>query len=89
MNEHHQELLQTVAHISHEYNEVQELLQTKQKMVADETTRSMQDVNQYFDSYIDELRATQLEITTGISKAKEDAEVCNNSAVRGEARAYP
>lgn len=67
MKEHHEELLQTVAHISHNYNEVQELLQTEQKMVADETKRSMEGVNHYFDSYIDELRATQLGITTGIS----------------------
>ncbi len=75
MKEHHEELLQDVAEISHQYNELQELLQTKQTMIVDETTKSIENVNQYFDNYILELRETQCKIILDIERAKKDAQV--------------
>jgi hypothetical protein len=75
MKEHHEELLQDVAQISHQYNELQELLQTKQTMIVDETTKSIENVNQYFDNYILELRETQCKIILDIERAKKDAQV--------------
>jgi archaellum component FlaC len=75
MKEHHEELLQNVADISHQYNELQELLQTKKKMIVDETTKSIEHVNRYFETYINELRETQHKIILDIERAKQDAQV--------------
>ncbi len=75
MKEHHEELLQNVAQISHQYNELQELLQKKQTMIVNETTTSIENVNQYFDIYIKELRDTQQKIIESMEKAKQDAQV--------------
>jgi ElaB/YqjD/DUF883 family membrane-anchored ribosome-binding protein len=75
MKEHHDEVLQNVAQISHQYNELQELIQTKQKVIDNESTKSMDDVNQYFDTYINELRETQQNIIADIETGKQDAQV--------------
>ncbi|CAF1446581.1 unnamed protein product, partial [Rotaria sordida] len=74
MKEHHEEVLQDVAQISHQYNELKELLEMKQKMIVDETTKSIEDVNQYFKTYINELLETQEKIILDIEKAKQDAQ---------------
>jgi len=75
MKEHHEELLLDVEQISHQYNELQELLQTKPMMIAEETAKSIENVNQYFDIYIKELRDTQQKIIESMEKAKQDAQV--------------
>jgi len=75
MKEHHEELLQDVAEISHQYNELQELLQTKQTMIVDETIKSIEDVNQYFETYINELPEIQRKIILDIERAKQVARV--------------
>jgi hypothetical protein len=75
MKEHHDEVLQNVAQISHQYNELQELIQTKQKVIDNESTKLMDDVNQYFDTYINELRETQQNIIADIETGKQDAQV--------------
>ncbi len=75
MKEHHDDILQNVAQLSHQYNELQELLKTKQKMIADQTTKTIDDVNQYFDTYITELRQTQQKIIEDLQVAKQDAQV--------------
>ncbi len=81
MKEHHEELLQDVAQMSHQYNELQELLQTKQIMIVDETAKSIENVNRYFDVYIEELRDIQQKIIVNMEKSKQDArvrkETCN------------
>ena len=75
MREHHEELLQDAEQISHQYNELQQLLQTKQTMIIDETTKSIEDVNQYFESYMNELRETQQRIIAEMEKVKQHAQV--------------
>ena len=75
MKEHHEELLQDVAQISHEYNELQQLIQTKQTMITDETAKSIEDVNRYFDVYIDQLRETQKKIIANMEVVKQNAQV--------------
>jgi hypothetical protein len=75
MKEHHEELLQDVAQISHQYNELQQLIQSKQMMITDETAKSIEDVNQYFDTYIDQLRDTQKKIIADMEVAKQNAQV--------------
>jgi ABC-type transporter Mla subunit MlaD len=75
MREHHEELLQDVAEISHQYNELQQLIQTKQIMITDETAKSTDDVNRYFDVYIDQLRDTQKKIIANMEVAKQNAQV--------------
>jgi len=75
MKEHHAELFQHVANIYHQYNGLRELLQTKQKMIGDETTKSIEHVNQYFETYINELRETQHKIILDIERENQDAQV--------------
>ncbi|CAF1635755.1 unnamed protein product [Rotaria magnacalcarata] len=72
--EHHDELLQEVTQVSHQYNELKELLQAKQNIVVDETAKSIEDVNQYFKTYIDELIETQKTIISDIEEAKQNAQ---------------
>ncbi|CAF3269979.1 unnamed protein product [Rotaria sp. Silwood2] len=74
MKEHHDEVLQDVAQISHQYNELQELIRTKQKMIVDETNKSIEDVNEYFKTYINELLEIQQRINLDIEIAKQDAQ---------------
>jgi alpha/beta superfamily hydrolase len=75
MKEHHDDILQNVAQLSHQYNELQELLKTKQEMIVDQTTKTIDDVNHYFDIYITELRQTQQKIIEDLQVAKQDAQV--------------
>jgi ABC-type transporter Mla subunit MlaD len=75
MKEHHEELLQDVAQISHQYNELQQLIQNKQMMIVDETAKSIEDVNRYFDTYIDQLRDTQKKIIANMEIVKQNAQV--------------
>jgi ABC-type transporter Mla subunit MlaD len=75
MKEHHEELLQDVAQISHQYNELQQLIQNKQMMIFDETAKSIEDVNRYFDTYIDQLRDTQKKIIANMEIVKQNAQV--------------
>jgi isochorismate hydrolase len=75
MKEHHDELLQNVAEISHQYNELQDLLKKKQKMIVEGTTTSIEDVNRYFETYINELCQTKQNIITNIENTKQNAEV--------------
>lgn len=75
MKEHHDELLQQAAQISHEYNGVKDLLKSKQNMVTDTAELSVKSINHYFDSYIDDLRKNQKEILRQIGQAQQDAQV--------------
>ncbi len=79
MKEHHEELLQDVAQISHLYNELQQLLQTKQMMIVEETAKSIEIVNRYFDVCIDELGDIQRKIIVNMERAKQDAQVIRES----------
>lgn len=79
MKQHHEELLLDVEQISHEYNQIQELFQTKQTMIDEETAKSIENVNQYFDHYIAELRDTQKKIIETMEKVKQDAHVRDRS----------
>lgn len=71
--EHHDILLQDVYQVSHEYNQIKELVQKKQRTIADETAQSIEDVNKYFETYIDELGKIRQQILLNIEQAKQDA----------------
>jgi phosphopantothenate synthetase len=75
MKEHHDEVLQNVAQISHEYNELQEFIQLKQMTIVDEIAKFTEDVNRNFDTYINELRETQQKIIEDLEITKHDAQV--------------
>lgn len=75
MKQHHDELLQDVEQISHQYNELRELLQSKQTMIDEDTTKCAVDVDRYFDSYIDQLRTTQKKIREAMEDARQQAKV--------------
>jgi hypothetical protein len=75
MKEHHDEVLQNVTQISHQYNQLQELLQTKQTTIVDETAKFIENVNRYFDTYINELRETQQNIIANLETAQQGAQV--------------
>jgi flagellar motility protein MotE (MotC chaperone) len=79
MKEHHDELLQNIAQASHQYNELQDLFQKKQKMIVEETTKFLENVNQYFETYINELRQTQQKIIA----VTENAQVKNRIPMLG------
>jgi len=79
IKEHHDELLQNVAEISHQYNELQDLLEKKQNMIIEGTTTSIEDVNRYFETYINELCQTKQDIITNIENTKQNAQVKNGT----------
>ena len=53
MKEHHEELQNKITHLSHKYNEVQELYQTKQKMIEIEAKNVRGDVDEWFNRIIE------------------------------------
>jgi hypothetical protein len=75
MKEHHDELLQSIAEVSHHYNQLLQLLETKQATIHDETKKTVADVNQYFNSRVSELRKAQKTMIAGIETAKQKAQV--------------
>jgi hypothetical protein len=81
MNQHHNDILQNVAELSHQYNELQELLQSKQKMIVDESTKTVSEVNGYFDSYVKELRTVQRQIIGDLQTTKEKAQVSEENSM--------
>jgi GTPase SAR1 family protein len=83
MKEHHDELLQNIAKASHQYNELQDLFQKKQKMIVEETTKFVENVNQYFETYINELRQTQQKIIAATENTRQNAQVKNRIPMVG------
>lgn len=75
MKQHHDELLQDVEQISHQYNELRQLVQSKQNTIEEETAKYAADVHRYFDSYIDQIRVTQKNILEEMENAKQKAQV--------------
>lgn len=75
MKEHHDELLQDLELISHEYNQLQEVLQTKQAMIAEQTAQSIGVVNEYFEKYIQQLHETRENILENMNQSMQDAKV--------------
>lgn len=75
MKQHNDELLQNVEQFSHQYNELRQLIQSKQNMIDEEPAKYVANINQYFDSYIDQLRATQKKTLEEVEIAKQRARV--------------
>lgn len=75
MKQHNDELLRDVEQLSHQYNELRQLIQSKESMVDEEPAKYVANINQYFDSYIEELRATQRKILADVEIAKQRARV--------------
>jgi hypothetical protein len=71
MKEHHDELLQSVAEISHHYNELHQLIKTKQTVIINRATKVTENINRYFD----ELRAKQMKMLVDVEAAKQKAQV--------------
>ena len=71
MKEHHDELLQSVAEISHHYNELHELIKTKQTTILSKTKEATEDINHYFD----ELRAKQMKMLLDVEAVKQKSQV--------------
>ena len=75
MKEHHEELLQSIAEISHHYNQLQQLIKTNQTLILERTTQAAENINSYFNRRIDELRAMQLTMIVDVEAAKQGAQV--------------
>ena len=75
MKQHHDELLQDVERMSHRYNELRQLVQNKQTMIDEDTSKCAIDVNRYFDSYINQLGITRNKILEQMKNAKQQAKV--------------
>ena len=71
MKEHHDELLQSVAEISHHYNELHQLIKIKQTTIVDKATKATENINRYFD----ELRAKQMKMLLDVEAVKQKAQV--------------
>lgn len=75
MKEHHQELLQSIADISHRYNQLLQLLENKQTTVLDDTKNTVAEVNHHFNSRVTELRKAQKKMIADIETTKVNAQV--------------
>ena len=75
MKEHHEELLQSIAEISHHYNQLLQLLEIKQATVLDETKKMVADVNHRFNSRVNELREAQKKMIADIETTQHKAQV--------------
>ncbi|CAF1420126.1 unnamed protein product [Adineta ricciae] len=74
MKQHHDEILQDTAQLSHQYNELRQLFETKTKMVIDETASTIETVNNHFNSYINELLDTQHRIIEELRTTEQQAQ---------------
>jgi 3-methyladenine DNA glycosylase AlkD len=75
MNDHNNELSQNVTQLFHQFHELEQLLETKQTMVATEFLQSTEEISQCVKTYNNNLVDTIQTITAGIGDAKQDAEV--------------
>ena len=71
MKEHHEELQDKSTHLSHQYNEVHELYQTKQKMIEVEATNARRDVDEWFNQIIE----AKKKIMDNIEEAEKQGQV--------------
>ncbi|UJR19133.1 hypothetical protein I4U23_022263 [Adineta vaga] len=53
MKEHHEDLQEKITHLSHQYNEVHELYQTKQQMIETEVKNARCEVDEWFNQIIE------------------------------------
>jgi hypothetical protein len=53
MKEHHEDLQEKITDLSHQYNEVHELYQTKQQMIEIEVKNARRDVDEWFNQIIE------------------------------------
>ena len=50
-------------------------MQSKQMMIADETAKSIEEVNQYFDTYVEQLRVLQKKSIANVELVEQNAQV--------------
>ena len=75
MGEHHNELLQKIDQLSHTYNGILLMVETKSSMIDDEAKNSIGCINQWFESYVKDVCDAKEKIIENIHQAKEDAKV--------------
>ena len=73
MKEHHDELLQDLEVISLDYNQLQEVLQMKRTMIAEQTAQSIEIVNEYFERYIQQLHETRAKLIENMNQSMDNA----------------
>ncbi|CAF0761619.1 unnamed protein product [Adineta ricciae] len=73
MKQHHDDILQDTAQLSHQYNELRQLFETKKKMIVDETASTIETVNNHFNSYINELLDAQHRIIEELKTTEQQA----------------
>lgn len=75
LHDHIDELPKNVAQLSHQFHELEELLQTKTEMVQQEVSKSNDEIKQGIKTYQNELVEAQHAIFVGIENAKQNADV--------------
>ena len=50
-------------------------MQSKQMMIADETAKSIEEVNQYLDTYVEQLRVLQKKSIANVELVEQNAQV--------------
>ncbi|CAF1047591.1 unnamed protein product [Adineta steineri] len=74
IKQHHDDILQNLTLLSHQYNQSKQLIQIKQNMILDQTAKAIEYVNDHFDTYIIELRQTQKNIIEDLQTSKQQAQ---------------
>jgi hypothetical protein len=75
MKDHNDELQQNVAQVSNRYNELKQVINTKQKLITDETIKSKEQINEWFRKHITNLNTEKARIDLEIEKAEKEAQV--------------
>jgi ElaB/YqjD/DUF883 family membrane-anchored ribosome-binding protein len=75
MHDHIDELPKSVAQLSRRFHELEELFQTKENMVQEESSKSTAKIKRCLKTYQNDLSETHQAIIVGMKNAKQDAEV--------------
>jgi hypothetical protein len=75
MKDHNDDLQQNIAQLSNRYNELRQLINTKQNFITNETIKSKEQMSERLQKYIDKLIVEKARIDMDIEKAEKEAQV--------------
>jgi len=75
MKDHNDDLQQNIAQLSNQYNELRDLINTKRKLITNETIKSKEQMSEWLKKYIDNLITEKARIDMNIEKAEKEAQV--------------
>ena len=75
MKDHNDELQQNITQLSNRYNELKQTINTKKKLITDETIKSKEQMNEWLRKYLANLIAEKARIDFDIEHAEKEAQV--------------